>query len=116
MQKWFQNGRNPKDMCQALISLTPKQPSLNIVKQFRPISLCNTLYKLVTKILVMRLKLVIPTWYPLIRITLLRVGGLKILNVLWLRRFSTSWRRKRIYKRGWFALKINLEKAYDRVK
>lgn len=44
-----------------LICLIPNQPSPKMVKQFRPITLCYTLYKLVTKFLVTRLKLIIPS-------------------------------------------------------
>lgn len=48
-----------EDLGHALICLILKQSSLETVKHFRPISLCNTLYKLFTKILVNRLKLLI---------------------------------------------------------
>lgn len=61
IEEWFRLGRIPKELCQALLCLIPKQPSPNTVKQFQPISLFNTLYKLVTEVIVTRLKQIILT-------------------------------------------------------
>lgn len=48
--------RPPKDVNKTNIVLIPKVKSRKSMAEFRPISLCNVLYKLVTKTLVMRLK------------------------------------------------------------
>ncbi len=46
----------PVEFNQTLIALIPKRKGPKNLNHFRPISLCNTVYKIVTKILVLRLK------------------------------------------------------------
>ena len=48
----FANQKVPNYLNQTLIALIPKQLGLETVSQFKPISLCNTVYKIVSKILV----------------------------------------------------------------
>lgn len=42
------------------IVLIPKEESLNSIGQYRPINLCNVIYKVILKILASRLKKVLP--------------------------------------------------------
>lgn len=46
-----------KDWNRTLISLIPKKDKPSDVKEFRPISLCNTIYKVASKALVNRLRI-----------------------------------------------------------
>lgn len=62
IQDWYRKEKIPENLCRALICLIPKQSSPDTIKQYRPISLCNTIYKLITKILVNRVKTLIPEW------------------------------------------------------
>jgi hypothetical protein len=55
--------RNPSHIAtvnQTDICLIPKVQQPEFVNQFRPISLCNTIYKVVSKVIVERLKVCIP--------------------------------------------------------
>lgn len=61
IQTLFITARIPEDLTQIKLLLIPKVPTPETVSQFRPISLFNTLYKLLTNILVNRLKLFLPT-------------------------------------------------------
>ena len=49
-----------KGINQTFVSLIPKVDNPESVKQFRPISLCNVAYKVVTKIVANRLKRIMP--------------------------------------------------------
>lgn len=59
-RNWFRL-RILKNLIKALICLFPKIQCLEMIKHLRP-SLCHTLYKLVTKIMVDRLKPLLPHW------------------------------------------------------
>ena len=57
----FSSGIMPMDLNQTLITLIPKQKDPETFNHYRPISLCNTVYKIVTKILVLKIKPFLPT-------------------------------------------------------
>ena len=47
-------------MAETLTVLIPKEDQPSIMKDFRPISLCNVIYKFITKVLVNRMRLFMP--------------------------------------------------------
>lgn len=53
---FFKEGRLPPGYNDTILTLLPKVPSLESIKQFRPIGLCNVTYKLLTKTMAMRLR------------------------------------------------------------
>ena len=48
----------------AFLALIPKEKGANNFSRFRPISLCNTGYKIITKVIANRLKLILPKIIP----------------------------------------------------
>lgn len=56
VSKAFQTGSFPNVLNHSYISLIPKVSSPETVKQLRPISLSNVVYKLVTKVLVQKIR------------------------------------------------------------
>lgn len=52
----FSTSSVPKEINRTLIALIPKIDQPTSINQFRPISLCNVGYKIVTKIIVARLR------------------------------------------------------------
>ena len=53
------HGDFPPDLNMTNIALIPKGNSHTSMKDWRPISLCNVLYKLISKVLANRLKLIL---------------------------------------------------------
>lgn len=56
----FENPERVADLNETLISLIPKMELVTCMKHFRPISLCNVSYKIVTKIIAQRLRGLMP--------------------------------------------------------
>ncbi|XP_056692071.1 uncharacterized protein [Spinacia oleracea] len=55
----FCNGKIPEDINRSYIALIPKNACPSTIAEFRPIGLCNTIYKLITKIISSRLKTIL---------------------------------------------------------
>nr|KYP73853.1 Transposon TX1 uncharacterized [Cajanus cajan] len=96
-----------------LITLIPKVNNVVSLKQMRPISLCNVSYKVITKALATRLKrlmegLVSPnqcSFVPHRQTTDNIIITQEVIHSM----------KHRSGKKGWMDIKINLEKAYDRL-
>uniref|UniRef100_A0A2N9IZP5 C2H2-type domain-containing protein n=1 Tax=Fagus sylvatica TaxID=28930 RepID=A0A2N9IZP5_FAGSY len=108
----------PEYLNRTLISLIPKCLGPETLSQFRPISLCNTVYKIVTKIIVSRLRpirqgnLVSPFQAAFVP------GRRGLDNVVIAQELIHSIHRKkgRLGRLGQLILKLDLEKAYDRLE
>lgn len=112
--EFFESGQLPQETNDALIVLIPKVASPEKITQFRPISLCNVLFKIITKAMVRRLnqvmvKLIGPAQSSFIP------GRLINDNIVVVQEAIHSMRHKQ-GKKGWMILKLDLEKAYDRIR
>jgi hypothetical protein len=109
----FETGSFPPALSETLIALIPKTDCPNNFKEFRPISLCNTVYKLITKIIVNRLRPFLTQIIGPYQSSFLPGRGTTD-NAIILQEAIHSMRKSK-RKKGDMVFKIDLEKAYDNV-
>ncbi len=114
VKPFFHSGFMLKSLNHTFITLIPKVPNPEKVTQFRPIALCNVTYKIISKILVNRLKpfmdsLIIPFQNAFIQ------GRQITNNIILAQEFFEYLKKKRQGKWGFAALKLDMNKAYDRI-
>ncbi|KAF7112259.1 hypothetical protein RHSIM_Rhsim06G0236500 [Rhododendron simsii] len=115
VQGFFHSGHLLRNLNQTLITLIPKTQCPTKPSQFRPISLCNVLYKLITKILANRLRHVLPLVVSKNQ-SAFSGGRLISDNILIAHEIMHSLKNRRHGRKGWFALKLDIAKAHDRLE
>uniref|UniRef100_A0A803PI64 Reverse transcriptase domain-containing protein n=1 Tax=Cannabis sativa TaxID=3483 RepID=A0A803PI64_CANSA len=113
--KVLNHGANLECLNETIIALIPKVEKPKKVEEFRPISLCNVIYKIVSKCLVARLSgvmdlVISDTQSAFIKDRLIHdnaIIGYESLHCM---------RKNRFQNGGKMALKLDMAKAYDRVE
>lgn len=114
IQWFFQTGYLNPEINHTYICLVPKVESPTQVKDFRPISLCNIAYKLISKILADRLK----PWLSILisEFQSAFIPGRFITdNIIITHELLHSLHTKRI-KTPFMALQLDIAKAFDKVE
>lgn len=110
----FTNPSLIQEVNHTLITLIPKGEDPSKVAHFRPIALCNVVYKIVTKVVTQRLRNVMPYVVSDNQSSFIP-GRSTIDNILVLQETIHSF--KHLHgKRGFMIVKLDLEKAYDRLE
>uniref|UniRef100_A0A803QFT6 Reverse transcriptase domain-containing protein n=1 Tax=Cannabis sativa TaxID=3483 RepID=A0A803QFT6_CANSA len=106
---------NMASINKTLIVLIPKKSNASSLKDFRPISLCTTLYKIVVKTIANRIKPIIEDIISPTQSAFLS-DRLIFDNILIAQEISHAINHRKSGKIGWVGLKLDMEKAFDRVE
>lgn len=108
-------GPMPERWNETVIALIPKVQNPEKVTDLRPISLCNVLYKIVSKVLANRLKSILPDIISPNQSAFIP-GRLISDNILIAYEMTHYLKNKREGRTGYAAIKLDMSKAYDRVE
>ena len=108
-------GFIPPSINRTFITLIPKVKSPTVVSKFRPIALCNVIYKLASKVIANRLKKVLPY---LISESQSAFQSSKAIsdNILVAFELLHHMKTQKSKKADFMTLKLDMSKAYDRVE
>lgn len=111
MHDFHSNGKLVKGFNSSFITLIPKKDNPNGLGDYRPISLVNSTYKILAKVLARRLKKVLPRVVGEVQSAFL--GGRFIMDGVLIANEIIDWWK--VNKLKGIILKLDFEKAYDSV-
>lgn len=109
---FFRTGNLLKQLNATNLCLIPKVEQPESVTQFRPIACCNVLYKVISKLLCTRLKMVLPDLIDLAQSAFVEQRCI-MHDILICQDILNQYKRKSQPARC--TLKVDLRKAYDSV-
>lgn len=114
IKRIFASGSMLDYLNRTLISLIPKCQYLETLGSYRPINLCNSVYKIVTKIVVGRIRLLLNKLVSPVQAAFVP-GKRGLDNIIIAQELIHSIDNK-MGKEGYMEIKVDLEKAYDRIE
>lgn len=115
MLNFLNAGHMPVDINYTHVALIPKVKNPSKMTDLRPISLCNVSYKLISKVLANRLKVILPDNIDENQ-SVFVPGRLITDNILLSSEIFHFMKHNQAKKRGLMALKLDISKAYDRME
>ena len=112
VQSFFSKGFLPKGLNSTILALIPKREAAVEMKDYRPISCCNVLYKVISKIIANRLKATLPQCISHNQSAFVK-DRLLVENLLLATEIVKDYHKEDITPRC--AMKIDIAKAFDSV-
>ncbi|XP_013601566.1 PREDICTED: uncharacterized protein LOC106309022 [Brassica oleracea var. oleracea] len=112
VQSFFMYGFLPRGVNTTILTLIPKHGDAKEIKDYRPISCCNILYKVISKILANRLKVLLPKLIEPTQCAFVK-GRLLLENVLLATELVKDYHKQSIQPRS--VLNLDISKAFDSV-
>lgn len=113
IQSFFIFGFLPKGVNATILALIPKKTDAREMKDYRPISYCNVLYKIISKILANRLKTILPGFIAPNQSAFIE-DRLLMENLLLATELVKDYHKDGVSSRC--AMKIDISKAFDSVQ
>jgi len=113
IQSFFLKGFLPKGINTTILALISKKHEVSGMKDYRPISCCNVLYKIVSKLMANRLKEILPASIAPNQSAFIK-DRLMMENLLLASELVKDYHKESISSRS--ALKIDISKAFDFVQ
>jgi len=114
VRSFFLEGKLLKQINHTLMALIPKVDNPLVTVQFRPISLCNTVYKIIAKILVNRMRPLLEKVIDIVQSAFIPHRSIHD-NILLAHEVITKFNSMK-GKKSWVALKLDMENTYGRVE
>lgn len=115
IQAFFSTGELPASMNVTHIRLIPKIPGAKTVAEYRPIALCNVFYKIISKILSLRLKPILGEIISENQSAFVAERAITD-NILITHEMLHYLKTSQAEKKCSMAVKTDMSKAYDRVE
>ncbi|GJX28323.1 putative RNA-directed DNA polymerase [Tanacetum coccineum] len=113
VKDFFRNGKLLKEVNATIISLVPKTATPSIVSDYRPIACCNVVYKIISKIISNRLKVVLGSLVDENQCAFIPSRQISD-NILLSQELMRGYHRDRGFAKC--AFKVDIQKAYDSVE
>lgn len=114
VQHFFKSGFRLKALNHTFIALIPKTSHSSKVEQFRPISLCNVVYKVISKILANRFKVHLDKFISPFQMAFVEGRSIHDNNII--SHEIMNYLHKKTGNKCFMAIKVDLAKAFDRVE